>query len=136
MKNSTGEYWISTHEGIPTQTREVLNEYLLNIKLANKTESTISKYRSILEQFCSECLVLSDSLNHDDVLKWVNKFSAGKKESTVKRVLSILNNFFTFCYVFNYLDKLLLKKRCGPKVPELLSTSFTNQGYAIREYFK
>lgn len=57
MTNQTGEYWISIHEGIPLQTKKILNEYLLSLKLANKAEATISKYRSYLERFCSECLV-------------------------------------------------------------------------------
>ena len=94
MTNHTRKYWISTHEGIPIQTRKILNEYLLSLKLANKAEATISKYREYLERFCSECLVDLDSLTSEDVLKWVNEFSVGKKESTVIIVLSILTSFF------------------------------------------
>lgn len=49
MTNYTKKYWISTNEAIPIQTRKILNEYLLSLKLANKAESTISKYREFLE---------------------------------------------------------------------------------------
>ncbi|WP_240338299.1 hypothetical protein [Peribacillus alkalitolerans] len=52
--NSTKKYWQSTHEGIPVQTKTMLNEYLLSLKLANKAEATITKYRTILERFLSE----------------------------------------------------------------------------------
>lgn len=97
MTNHTSKYWISTHEAIPIQTRMILNEYLLSLKLANKAETTISKYRSILERFCSECLVPLSSLTSKDVLKWVNKFSIGKKESTMIIILSILSSFFKSC---------------------------------------
>ncbi|WP_248892457.1 hypothetical protein [Bacillus methanolicus] len=56
--NSSKKYWESSHEAIPLQTRTIINEYLLSLKLANKAEATISKYRSILERFFSECLFL------------------------------------------------------------------------------
>lgn len=66
MTDITRKYWISTHEGIPKQTRKIINEYLLSLKLANKAEATISKYRSFVEGFCSECLVELDSLTSED----------------------------------------------------------------------
>lgn len=45
------KYWESSHPAVPIQTRNILNEYLLSLKLANKAEATISKYREILERF-------------------------------------------------------------------------------------
>ncbi|ATP40848.1 integrase [Solibacillus sp. R5-41] len=130
MTNHEKKYWISTHEAIPIQTRKILNEYLLSLKLANKAEATISKYRSLLERFCSECLVALDLLTSEDVLKWVNKFSVGKKETTVIIVLSILSSFFKFCLEEDYLEKMLMKKRWGPKVPQPLPKFLTEQEYA------
>lgn len=130
MTNDTKKYWISTNEAIPIKTRKILNEYLLSLKLANKAESTISKYREFLERFCSECLVEFDSLTSEDVLKWVNEFSLGKKESTVIIVLSILTSFFKFCLEEDYLDKTLMKKRWGPKMPQPLPKFLTEQEYA------
>lgn len=44
-------YWQSTHKDILVQTKNVLNEYLLSLKLANKAETTITKYRWVLELF-------------------------------------------------------------------------------------
>ena len=44
-------YWQSTHKDISVQTKNVLNEYLLSLKLANKAEATITKYRWVLELF-------------------------------------------------------------------------------------
>lgn len=96
VTNQEKRYWISTHDAIPMQTIKILNEYLLSLKLANKAEATISKYRSFLERFCSECLVELDSLSSEDVLKWVNKYSVEKKESTVIIALSILSSFLSF----------------------------------------
>ena len=110
MENQSNKYWISTHEAIPIQTRMILNEYLLSLKLANKAEATISKYRSILERFCSECSVPLSSLTSEDVLKWVNKYSDGKKESSVVIILSILSSFFKFCLAEDYMDSGYARK--------------------------
>jgi len=130
MTNHPKKYWISTNEAIPRQTREILNEYLLSLKLANKAESTIYKYRSFLERFCSECLVELISLTSEDVLKWVNKFSVEKKESTVIIVLSILSSFFNFCLEEDYMDKTLMKKRWRPRMPQPLPKFLTEQEYS------
>lgn len=130
MTDQTRKYWISTHEGIPIQTREILNEYLLSLKLANKAEATVSRYRTFLERFWSECSVELDVLTSEDVLKWVNKYTEGKKESTVIIALSILTSFFNFCLAEDYLDKMLMKKRWGPKAPQPLPKFLTEQEYA------
>ena len=136
MENQSNKYWISTHEAIPIQTRMILNEYLLGLKLANKAEATISKYRSILERFCSECLVPLSSLTSEDVLKWVNKYSVGKKYSTVIIVLSILTTFFNFCFEEGYMDKMLMKRRWVPKVSQPLPRYFTEETYSHEKITK
>lgn len=128
--NYSKKYWISTHESIPIQTRTILNEYLLSLKLANKAEATITKYRSILERFFSECLVSLDSLTSEDVLEWVNEFSAGKKEKTVILIHSTLSSFFKFCLAEDYLDNMVMKMRWRPQVPQSLPKYLTEQEYA------
>lgn len=77
--NSSEKYWISTCEAIPKQTREILNEFLLSLKLVNKAEATITKYRYVLERFFRECTIPIDVLTSDDVLKWFQQFSLDKK---------------------------------------------------------
>lgn len=130
MEYHARKYWISTHEAIPMQTKKILNEYLLSLKLANKAESTVSRYRTFLERFFIECLVELEALTSEDVLKWVNQFSVGKKESTVIIALSMLSSFFKFCLVEDYLDKMLMKKRWGPKASQPLPKFLTEQEYA------
>ncbi|MGE7927713.1 site-specific integrase [Lysinibacillus xylanilyticus] len=93
----TQKYWESTREDIPILTRKVINEYLLSLKLTNKAEATITKYRWILERFFSECLITLDELTSEDVLTWFNKFSAGKNTKTLNLFLSTLSSFFRFC---------------------------------------
>ncbi len=71
---TTKKYWVSSQEAIPPQTRIILNEYLLSLKLANKAELTVSKYRSILEKFLMECSISIHYLTSDDVLNWLKLY--------------------------------------------------------------
>ena len=49
------EYWKS--EIKEESTRTIMNEYLLGLKLANKSEKTIRNYRWFLERFFTYCTV-------------------------------------------------------------------------------
>jgi integrase/recombinase XerD len=66
------KYWECTNDKIPIEVRKVINEYLLSMKLANKAEATISKYRWVIERFFYENDVLLESLTSEDVSKWLN----------------------------------------------------------------
>ena len=103
---------------------------MLSLKLANKAEATISKYRSILERFFSECLVSFEEITSEDVLKWLNNFSNGKKPKTVDLFLSCLSSFFNFCLAEDYMDNVVTKKRWRPKIPESLPKFLNDQEYA------
>lgn len=39
------KYWETTNESVPLGVRPIFNEYLLSLKLENKAEATITKYR-------------------------------------------------------------------------------------------
>ncbi len=123
-------YWQSKNEAIPLQTRNILNEYLLSLKLANKAEATIKKYRWVLERFFSECTISLEELTSDDILHWLNEFSEGKKPKTVDLILSVLSSFFQFCLAEEYLENMIIKKRWRPKIPQSLPKYLTEQEYA------
>jgi len=124
------KYWESTREDIPILTRKVINEYLLSLKLTNKAEATITKYRWILERFFSECLVSLDELISEDVLTWLNKFSAGKNTKTLNLFLSTLSSFFQFCLEEEFLENMVMKTRWRLKIPQGLPNYLTEQEYA------
>lgn len=128
--DSSRKYWISNNQSVPNQTREILNEYLLSLKLANKAEATISKYRSILERFFSECTVTLDAITSDDVLKWFQQFSVGKKERTLDLMLSTLSSFFKFCLAEDYVDSMVIKNRWRPKIPQSLPKYLNEHEFA------
>jgi len=124
------KYWISENEGIPNDTMEILNEYLLCLKLENKAEATVSKYRSIIEKFIIECSVPLEVLTAEHVLAWFNQYSVNKKAKTVDLVLASLSSFFTFCLDEEYMETLVLKKRWRPKIPQSLPKYLDDQEHA------
>lgn len=90
---------------------------MLSLKLANKAVSTITKYKSILEEFLIKCSIPVEKLTSDDVLAWLTDFSIGKSEGTVNFYLSVLTTFFSFCLDEDYMEKTVTKKRWRPKIP-------------------
>lgn len=114
------KYWVSTSELVTLETRMILNEYLLSLKLENKAVATIVKYREILERFFRECKIPIEDLVSDDVRTWLDEYSVGKKPKTVDLVLSTLSSFFTFCLNEEYIERTVMKKRWRPKIPKSL----------------
>ncbi|MGE7660256.1 tyrosine-type recombinase/integrase [Peribacillus sp. NPDC097197] len=127
--NNSDNYWQSNSEAIPLETRVILNEYLLSMKLSNKAEATIKKYRWILERFFRECTIQLEELTSDDVLHWLNEFSEGKKPKTIDLFLSAISSFFQFCLAEEYMDTMVIKKRWRPKIPHALPKYLTEQEY-------
>lgn len=97
-----------------------MNEYLLGLKLENKTERTIRTYRWFLERFFSICTVPLPLLTADEVREYLNHFTKGKKERTVDAYLSALSSFLQFCLAEEYIEKIVIKKRWRPKIPQSL----------------
>ena len=62
------QYWIIENESIPSRNRAIANTYLKVLKLANKSEATIDKYRWVLEKFLIDCTKNLNELNAEDVL--------------------------------------------------------------------
>lgn len=124
------KFWESTLESIPMKTRAVLNEYLLSLKLANKSEATITKYKWVLEKFLSECLISLEDLTSEDVLKWLTHFAVDKKERTVDLVLSCQSSFFQFCLAEEYMENMVIKNRWRPKISQSLPKYLAEEEYA------
>lgn len=124
------KYWESSNENINLESRIIINEYMLSLKLANKAEATIIKYLWILERFFNECSIPIESLTSNDVLNWLNEFSVGKSARTKDLFLSCLSSFFTFCLEEDYLENMVIKKRWRPKIPQSLPRYLNEQEYA------
>lgn len=124
------KYWISTDNGIAHENLEVLNEFLLNLKLSNKSEATVRKYKSILQMFLKAIEKSVPDLTSNDVYEWLKEYSIGKKEKSIDLVLATLSKFFQFCIEEDYLDQMVFKKRWRPKIPKSLPKYLTEQEYA------
>lgn len=123
-------YWQINNRKIPPQTRAILNEYLLKLKLENKAETTILKYRSILEKIFGEIQIPLDRLTSGDVLPYLDQFTLGKKLTSIKLYLSTLSSFFNFCVAEEHIENNLIKKRWRPSIPQSLPYYLSEQEYA------
>ncbi|WP_039041555.1 tyrosine-type recombinase/integrase [Sporosarcina sp. ZBG7A] len=123
-------YWESTAGHLLEETRQALNEYLLSLKLADKAEATIEKYRRIIEAFFKECNLPLEEITSDDVLVWLTTISEGKKARTVDLYLSAVSSFFSFCLEEEYMEKTVVKKRWRPKIPHSLPKYLDEFEYA------
>lgn len=74
------KYWIIEEEGILPRNKEIANEFLQSLKLANKSEATIDKYRRVLEKFLGQCSKNREDLVADDVRNWLDTHYGDKKE--------------------------------------------------------
>lgn len=124
------KYWESYDDGLLAETRMALNEYLLSLKLANKAEATIDKYRIILELFLKECSIPFEKMTALDVRTWLTLFSEGKKERTIDLYLSAISSFFSFCLEEDYMKTTVVKKRWRPKIPHSLPKYLDEFEYA------
>lgn len=110
--NTNSKYGTTTRIDVQSETRKVINEYLVSLVFAGK-EASISKCHLVLENFFTECMVPVEELVPDDVLKWFQEFSIGKTERTMIFALSTLTAFFKYCLDKGYLDKQIVQdERC------------------------
>ncbi|WP_242171983.1 tyrosine-type recombinase/integrase [Priestia koreensis] len=114
------KYWESSCDAISLSSRQVLNEYLLSLKLENKAVATIIKYRWFLEKFLKDCPPSLEDISSEFIRKWLDVFSIDKKPRTIDLVLATLSSFFTFCLNEEYIENAVMKKRWRPQIPKSL----------------
>lgn len=99
-------------------TQEVLSDFLLSLKLANRSKYTINEYRRFLEHFFKDKEKLYLSLTSDEIHEWLITHFGHRKESTFKTRLSILSSFYTFCVQEEHMEQSPIKKRWFPRLPK------------------
>lgn len=129
MKTLT-KYWESDLYAIPGKTKAIINEYLLTLKLMNYAETTVIKYRKILERFFAECTVPLEEMTSDDVREWLIAFASDKKPGTTRQVLTALTSFSQFCRDEGYINDMIVKKYWVPRLPEPIPNYLNVQEYA------
>lgn len=112
------KYWELT-KTLPNQSnQETINEFLLSLKLENRSDGTIKSYRYFLEHFFGEMKEPYFSINSDTILQWFLTHQAHVKEATLSQRFTILSSFYTFCVREEYMLKSPIKTRWYPRIPQ------------------
>lgn len=100
------------------ENQEVINEYLLSLKVANYSEATIKNYRVSLQKFFSDRKDLFSNFTSEMILEYLEQFNKDKKETTIKNHLDGLKSFYNFCVEEGYLEQSPIKSRWFPRLPK------------------
>jgi len=112
------KYW-ELPRSLPNKVnQEVVNEFLLSLKLANRSRGTIIEYRRFLERFFGEMKDPFSSLSSHTIHEWFITHESHIKEGTLHYRLSVLSSFYTFCVQEEYLEKSPMKSRWFPRLPQ------------------
>ncbi|MYL34290.1 tyrosine-type recombinase/integrase [Pontibacillus yanchengensis] len=113
-------YW-GLKSALPNEVNhEVVNQYLLSIKLANHSEGTIIQYRRFLERFFGDMIDSYANITSDKIYQWFISNQGHVKETTFSLRLSILSSFYTFCVEEEYITRSPIKRRWFPILPQTI----------------
>lgn len=112
------KYWELT-KNLPNQlNQKIINEFLLSLKLANRSKSTIISYRPVLEHFFSDFTDPFSSITSDAILNWLHTHQSHVKETTLSFRISVLSSFYNFSVLEEYILKSPIKSRWYPRLPK------------------
>ena len=110
-------YWKVTKQFPNKENQEVVNEFLLSLKLANRSSRTIKAYKFFLEMFFYDMEEVYYSLSSKAIYEWLMKDHDRIKERTFRNRLSILSGFYKFCIKEEYIEHSPIKRRWNPRMP-------------------
>lgn len=112
------EYW-KLKKSLPNAlNQELVNDFLLSMKLANRSQETITSYRVILQKFFLDKNEPVTSLTSNAILQWFKTHVWHLKETTICGYFSVLSSFCTFCVHEEYLERSPIKRRWYPRLPQ------------------
>lgn len=111
------KYWILTKTLPNEENQKVVNDFLLSLKLSNRSKLTIDGYRVFLERFFSEVKGTYSEIGSDVILDWFQTNQTHLKESTYRLRLYILSSFYNFCVEDSRMERSPIKSRWFPRVP-------------------
>ncbi|GEL78673.1 tyrosine-type recombinase/integrase [Tenuibacillus multivorans] len=112
------KYWELTQALPNAFNQEVIQDFLLSLKLANCSKHTILYYRRFLERFFSVQEESFTQLQPEPILKWFTTHVSHLKESSYRHKLDILSSFYNFCIQEEYLEQSPIKRRWFPRLPK------------------
>lgn len=117
-EKNDNDYWVLTKPFMNARNQEVINEFLISMKVSNLSENTIRNYRKFLGAFFYKKEEGFDSLTSDCILTWLNQHQDKWKEGTTCYYLGMLSSFYRFCVEEEYIEKTPVKMRWFPRIPK------------------
>lgn len=114
-KLENNRYWEISNLFVNNDSRKIINEYLLSMKLENLSAGTIYQYRFFLNSFFKDKRENCLSLTPEEIRKCFIPLQKGLKAATIKTRLTILFSFYNFCVDEGYIHILPIKKRWFPR---------------------
>ena len=109
-------YRVVENSNLYLETQNILNEYLINLTLTNKSNLTIKRYHYLLEKVLIDLSKPIEELTSNDLLSYIHNEFKNFKNSTINSNISILSSFFKFCKTEEYIDEILIKNRWKPRI--------------------
>jgi len=114
------KYW-ELERGLPNkENQEAVSDFLLSLKLANRSETTIRIYRRFLENFFAFQTESFAFLSSDVIHQWYREKQGHVNERTFKVRLSILSSFYKYCVQERLLERSPIKSYWFPRLPKTL----------------
>lgn len=111
--------------------QKVINEFLLSLKMRNRTKSTINNYRYTLESFFYNRNSLYSSITSDIIQQWLMEHKKEWSEKRFENHYNVLCNFYLFCVKKGYMVKppLQFKGKINENTERYweVKTSMTNE---------
>jgi len=113
-------YWVPDDGKINPQTVQVINDFLASLKQVNRSEHTIAQHCLLLKKFFLDCPKPLGDLIPDDLLGWLTSQYGNKKPGTIDKSIDVLSKFFRFCLNEGHVERLLVKSRWRPRIPQAI----------------
>lgn len=114
--------------------QETVNEFLLDLKLMNKSKGTIIQYRDYLERFFIRHDESIRDLSSETLQQWFMKQEAHLMEKTLSQRIAILSSFFNFCVQEEYIELSPIKSRWYPRLPKPIPKFLEKEDIAKTRY--
>jgi len=118
-------YWKLIIQLVNNENQEVINDYLMSLKIANYSKESLITYRSFLQKFFKERKEAFSTLTSNQIQQWFIQYEKGFKEWTLKNHLTALSSFYNFCVEEGYVERSPIKSRMFPRLLKSLPSLFS-----------
>jgi len=108
----------------------MVDNFLMHLKLANRSQETIIQYREFITIFFSHTNEMFSTLTSDDILNWFIKNQEHIKETTYRFRLSVLSSFYNYCVQEEYVEDSPIKSGELFRLPQPLPNYFERESIA------